>query len=119
MERQMNNRPKPFALVNSDAIEENERILESGSQQRKEQRENNKEEKIEQVYASDEIKPMTNTTPPVAQAVAKTTNGIVVDVPIDDYMALMQMKVMTRRTLKDLALQAIHEFVERNKVKFY
>ncbi len=28
-------------------------------------------------------------------------------------MALMQMKIMTRRTLKDLALQAIHEFVER------
>lgn len=119
MARQMNNRPKPFALVNSDAIEENERIFEAGRQHRKENRENNKEEKTEQVYASGDSKPTTNTTPPVAPAVAKTTNGIVVDVPIDDYMALMQMKVMTRRTLKDLALQAIHEFVERNKVKSY
>ena len=116
MAREMRRRVTPFCLDKSDAIDENERIFEAGRQQRQE---NNKEEKTEQVYASGDSKPTTNTTPPVAPAVAKTTNGIVVDVPIDDYMALMQMKVMTRRTLKDLALQAIHEFVERNKVKSY
>ena len=114
MAREMRGRVTPFGLAKSDAIDENERILEAGRQQRKENRENNKEEKTEQMSASGDSKPTTNTTHPVAQAVAKTTNGIVVDVPIDDYMALMQMKVMTRRTLKDLALQAIHEFVERN-----
>ena len=119
MARQMNNRPKPFALANSDAIEENERILESGSQQRKEQRENNKEENVEQEAVVGKNEPKTSTVLSVAHPAAKATNGIVVDVPIDDYMALMQMKVMTRRTLKDLALQAIHEFVERNKVKSY
>lgn len=45
----------------------------------------------------------------------KTENGIVVNVPMDDYMQLMMMKIQTGRTLKDLALQAIHEFVDRNK----
>lgn len=112
----MRRRVTPFCLDKSDAIDENERIFEAGRQQRQE---NNKEERTNLVPASDENKPTTNTTAPVAQPVAKATNGIVVDVPIDDYMALMQMKVMTRRTLKDLALQAIHEFVERNKVKSY
>lgn len=114
MAREMTKKTKRFSLEESDAIEENERILESGSQQRKENREN-KEEKTEQASVSGENKLTMNTTKPVAQPVAKATNGIVVDVPIDDYMGLMQMKIMTRRTLKDLALQAIHEFVERNK----
>ena len=45
----------------------------------------------------------------------KSENGIVVNVPMDDYMQLMMMKIQTGRTLKDLALQAIHEFVDRNK----
>ena len=45
----------------------------------------------------------------------KTENGIVVNVPMEDYMQLTMMKFQTGRTLKDLALQAIHEFVERNK----
>ena len=46
----------------------------------------------------------------------KTENGIVVNVPLDDYMQLMMLKIQTGRTLKDLALQAIHEFVEKNKM---
>lgn len=46
----------------------------------------------------------------------KTENGIVVNVPMDDYMQLMMLKIQTGRTLKDLALQAIHEFVVRNKM---
>lgn len=45
----------------------------------------------------------------------KTENGIVVNVSMEDYMQLTMMKFQTGRTLKDLALQAIHEFVERNK----
>lgn len=44
----------------------------------------------------------------------KTENGIVINVPMADYMQLTMMKIQTGRTLKDLALQAIHEFVERN-----
>ena len=45
----------------------------------------------------------------------KTENGIVVYVPMEDYIQLTMLKFQTGRTLKDLALQAIHEFVERNK----
>lgn len=116
MAREMKNKPKAFSLENSDAIEENERILEAGSQQRRENRE------AEQVATA-------STPAPVAQEPAhtdistnkfelsgkKTANGIVVNVPMEDYMQLTMMKFQTGRTLKDLALQAIHEFVERNK----
>lgn len=120
MAREMGKKTKRFSLENSDALDENERILESGSQQRKENRTNNKSGGAETTpVATPSVTPPTMTAsvvPAASQTARKTTNGIVVDVPIDDYMALMQMKVMTRRTLKDLALQAIHEFVERNKM---
>lgn len=61
-------------------------------------------------------------TPPVSnKALAaikdkNTTNGIVVNVPMEDYFQLMMMKKIEKKTLKELALQAIHEFVERNRV---
>jgi hypothetical protein len=57
-----------------------------------------------------------NTTNRFALNGVKTENGIVVNVPMDDYMQLMMLKIQTGRTLKDLALQAIHEFVDRNKM---
>ena len=116
MARDIVKKTKRFSLEESDAIEENERILEAGSKQRKENRENDKEKKAETTSAatpSMEVPAMAAHA--AIPSTRKSTNGIVVDVPIDDYMALMQMKIMTRRTLKDLALQAIHEFVERNK----
>ena len=43
MAREITKKTKRFSLEESDAIEENERILESGSQQRKENRENKEE----------------------------------------------------------------------------
>jgi hypothetical protein len=111
MVREIGKKIKRFSLEDSDALEENERILAMGSQLKKE---NDKESKAEPESVAISSTEAPTVTAPVVPA-KKTTNGIVVDVPIDDYMALMQMKVMTRRTLKDLALQAIHEFVERNK----
>lgn len=51
---------------------------------------------------------------PTTMKAKKTTNGIVIDVPMPEYIKLTMMKVQTGRTLKDLALQAIREFVERN-----
>ena len=116
MAREMKRRVTPFCLDKSDAIDENERIFEAGRQQRQE---NNKESGVEVAFAAPPLTEAPTTTVPVVPATPrpakKTTNGIVVDVPIDDYLALMQMKVLTRRTLKELALQAIHEYVERNK----
>lgn len=116
MARDMKKRVPLFGLENSNAIDENERILEAGRQQRKANREK-KESGVEttSVAAPPSMEVPATANPAAIPSARKTTNGIVVDVPIDDYMALMQMKIMTRRTLKDLALQAIHEFVERNK----
>lgn len=143
MAREMNKKVRPFRLENSDAIEENERILEAGSQQRQKNREAEQAEQVEQVEqansastestASEAATASTTSTAstpaPVTQEPEqidtpasrfdlqgkKTSNGIVVNVPMDDYMQLTMMKFQTGRTLKDLALQAIHEFVERNK----
>lgn len=98
MAKDITKKPR-FGMANSEALEEIERISETGRQQRKERKENEDGA----------------TKPSVERPANKKNNGIVVDVPMEDYMSLMQMKVMTRRSLKDLALQAIHEFVERNK----
>lgn len=62
-----------------------------------------------------------DTTPVTNKALAaikdkSTTNGIVVNVPMEDYFQLMMLKKIEKKTLKELALQAIHEFVERNRV---
>lgn len=119
MARNMNNKAKRFALEDSDAIEENERILEAGSQKRKENREAGQAATSTPTPAPTRIvqEPAHADTPSPAFAPngKKTANGIVVNVPMEDYMQLTMMKFQTGCTLKDLALQAIHEFVERNK----
>lgn len=46
----------------------------------------------------------------------KSSSGIVIDMPIEDYVQLTMLKIQTGCTLKELALKAIHEFVERNKI---
>lgn len=110
MAREMTIKTKRFKLEESDAIAENERILQAGIQQRKDNRAN-KDNRVEESFLPADIPAVSAP----GSSMAKKTNGIVVDVPIEDYLHLMQMKVVSRRTLKDLALQAIHEFVERNK----
>lgn len=55
--------------------------------------------------------------PAPAVKAKKTENGIVVYVPMTDYMQLSLLKIQTGRTLKDLVLQAVHEFVDRNRVE--
>lgn len=60
--------------------------------------------------------PQVVAVPPLQVVKAKKSkNGIVIDVPIEDYLALVSIKMTTGKTLKELALQAVHEFVERNK----
>lgn len=138
MAREMTKKTKRFSLEESDAIEENERILESGSQQRKENRENreNNKEKTDQVHASGESKPTISTnvpsTPIVEQSVStyssdimqnvrkpkgkKTENGITIYVPMEYYERIALMKMRTGVPIKDLALQAVIEFLDRNKM---
>ena len=135
MAREMTKKTKRFSLEESDAIEENERILESGSQQRKENREN-KKEKTDPVPASVESKPTISTnvpsTPIVEQSVStyssdimqnvrkpkgkKTENGITIYVPMEYYERIALMKMRTGIPIKDLALQAVIEFLDRNKM---
>lgn len=46
------------------------------------------------------------------------TKGIVIDMPVDIYRRLRDVKdYLPGETLKSLALRAVVEFVERNKVK--
>ena len=138
MAREMTKKTKRFSLEESDAIEENERILESGSQQRKENRENREKnkEKTDQVPASGENKPTISTnvpsTPIVEQSVStyssdimqnvrkpkgkKTENGITIYVPMEYYERIALMKMRTGVPIKDLALQAVIEFLDRNKM---
>lgn len=137
MAREMTKKTKRFSLEESDAIEENERILESGSQQRKENRENreNNKEKTDPVPASGESKPTISTnvpsTPILEQSVStyssdimqnvrkpkgkKTENGITIYVPMEYYERIALMKMRTGVPIKDLALQAVIEFLDRNK----
>ena len=135
MAREMTKKTKRFSLEESDAIEENERILESGSQQRKENREN-KKEKTDPVPASGESKPTISTNVPSTQIVEqsvstygsdimknvrkpkgkKTENGITIYVPMEYYERIALMKMRTGIPIKDLALQAVIEFLDRNKM---
>ena len=111
MAREVTNKPKRFRLQESDAIEENERILESGSQQRKENRENKEEteEHPATTYSSDMVM---NARKPKGK---KTENGITIYVPMEYYERIALMKMRTGVPIKDLALQAVMEFLDRNK----
>ncbi len=141
MAREMSKKTKRFSLEESDAIEENERILDAGSQQRKENRE--KKESGEEAASaapapsaetSTTDKPTpANTTSATDQPAAtsfsndiamnmrkpkgkKTENGITIYVPMKYYERIALMKMRTGVPIKDLALQAVIEFLDRNKM---
>ena len=153
-----------FSGYHSDAIDENERILEVGRQQRQENR-----EKKENGEAAPSVAPApssdapatapqtvstttpaagtsaTTTTTPTAETSATTTsvtdqpattsfsndmpmsmhkskskkteNGITIYVPMKYYERIALMKMRTGVPIKDLALQAVIEFLDRNKTR--
>lgn len=144
MAREMKKRVAHFGLENSDAIDENERILEAGRQQRKENRENKESREAAASAAtaptSDALgtdKPTASTTTEIPTNVAnqpattsfsnnvvmnmrkpkgkKTENGITIYVPMKYYERIALMKMRTGVPIKDLALQAVIEFLDRNK----
>lgn len=151
MAREMSKKTKRFSLEESDAIEENERILDAGIQQRKENRE--KKESGEEVVSAtpapsaetsaidkptasattSEPPTPTNTTSATDQPATtsfsndiamnmrkpkgkKTENGITIYVPMEYYERIALMKMRTGVPIKDLALQAVIEFLDRNKM---
>lgn len=143
---------RPFSVFRSDAIDENERILEAGRQQRQENR-----EKKESGEAAPSAAPASSaeapaaetktasTTTPAAETSATTTsvtdqpantsfsddmtmsmrkskskkteNGITIYVPMKYYERIALMKMRTGVPIKDLALQAVIEFLDRNKTR--
>ncbi len=147
MAREMTKKTKRFSLEESDAIEENERILESGSQQRKEKRENKESRAAaasaapvlsSDTPATDEPAASTTTETEIPTNVSnqpattsfsndiavnmrkpkgkKTENGITIYVPMEYYERIALMKMRTGVPIKDLALQAVIEFLDRNKM---
>jgi hypothetical protein len=150
MAREMTKKTRRFSLEESDAIEENERILESGSQQRKENRENKgrgeaaasaatapssdtpaTDEPTASTTSETETSTTTTsvadqpTTTSFSNGVAmnmrkpkgkKTENGITIYVPMEYYERIALMKMRTGVPIKDLALQAVIEFLDRNKM---
>ena len=146
MAREMEYKPTRFGLKKSDAIEENDRIIEAGRQQRKENR-----EKRESGEAAASVPTMPSSDTPgtdnptnsittetempanVANQPAntsfsndvavnmrkqkgkKTENGITIYVPMEYYERIALMKMRTGVPIKDLALQAVIEFLDRNK----
>ena len=137
MAREMKKRVAHFGLDHSKAIDENERILEAGRQQRQENREK-KESREETMNADATAETSTtevlNPTIPVTEQPAtpsfsndiamnirkpkgkKTENGITIYVPMEYYERIALMKMRTGVPIKDLALQAVIEFLDRNKM---
>ena len=136
MAREMKKRVTHFGLEQSKAIDENERILEAGRQQRQENREK-KESGGETMNADATVETSTtevlNTAIPVTEQPVtpsfsndiamnirkpkgkKTENGITIYVPMEYYERIALMKMRTGVPIKDLALQAVIEFLDRNK----
>lgn len=143
---------RPFSVFRSDAIDENERILAAGRQQRQENREKkeNGEAASSAVTASSAEAPAVETetaaiTTPAAETSVTTTsvtdqpattsfnndmtmsmrkskskkteNGITIYVPMKYYERIALMKMRTGVPIKDLALQAVIEFLDRNKTR--
>jgi len=45
----------------------------------------------------------------------KTQNGITIYVPMDYYMQILRLKMETGTPIKDIALQAVIEYLDRHK----
>ena len=146
MARKMDYRPTRFGLEKSDAIEENDRIIEAGRKQRQENREKRESGEAaasvptatpsdapgidtQIASATTEVEIPTNVgnqpaTTSFSNDIAvnmrkqkgkKTENGITIYVPMEYYERIVMMKMRTGMPIKDLALQAVIEFLDRNK----
>ena len=146
MAREMEYKPTRFGLKKSDAIEENDRIIEAGRQQRRENRENKESMEAASSAANAPSSDTPGTDNPAASTTTdteipanvanqpantsfsndiavnmrkqkgkKTENGITIYVPMEYYERIVMMKMRTGLPIKDLALQAVIEFLDRNK----
>lgn len=143
MARQAQNKIKKFdGLEDSPAIQGIEKIYEANKeahQKRTSEAVENQQsipaatesEPMQQVEASVE-QPVVVPVPPVASPVPvahtapvvppmspktgkKTQNGITIYVPMDYYMQILRLKMETGTPIKDIALQAVIEYLDRHK----
>lgn len=134
MARQVkNNSVNKFkGLEDSPAIQGIEKIYEANEEARqKRAAEAMEKQQSEQAAAENEPQPQAAATsaPSVAPAVLtapvseptarktgkKTQNGITIYVPMEYYMQIFQMKMETGTPIKDIALQAVIEYLDRHK----
>lgn len=135
MARQMTKKFKKFELDNAPIIEENERILangNSGSQQvdgetkhpadvvKQEEPEahpapTTPQAPVASVAQQASVAPQAPAMQPTTNKPGKTQNGITIYVPIEYYMEMYRMKVQTGKPIKDIALQAVIEYVDRHR----
>lgn len=125
-------------LEDSPAIQGIEKIYEANEEARqkraaeameKQQSEQAAAENEPQPQATAPSAPSTSPAPAVAPAVLtapvseptarktgkKTQNGITIYVPMEYYMQILQMKMETGTPIKDIALQAVIEYLDRHK----
>lgn len=125
-------------LEDSPAIQGIEKIYEANEEARKKRAaEAMEKQQSEQAAAENEPQPQatapsapsTSPAPAVAPAVLtapvseptarktgkKTQNGITIYVPMEYYMQILQMKMETGTPIKDIALQAVIEYLDRHK----
>ena len=119
-------------LEDSPAIQGIEKIYEANEEARQ-KRAAEAMEKQQSEQAGAESEPQPHPTAPSAPSVApavltapvseptarktgkKTQNGITIYVPMEYYMQILQMKMETGTPIKDIALQAVIEYLDRHK----
>ena len=119
-------------LEDSPAIKGIEKIYEANEEARqKRAAEAMEKQQSEQAAAESEPQPQAAApsapsvapavlTAPVSEPTArktgkKTQNGITIYVPMEYYMQILQMKMETGTPIKDIALQAVIEYLDRHK----
>lgn len=127
-----NNVNKFKGLEDSPAIQGIEKIYEANEEARqKRAAEAMEKQQSEQAAAESEPQPQAAApsapsvapavlTAPVSEPTArktgkKTQNGITIYVPMEYYMQILQMKMETGTPIKDIALQAVIEYLDRHK----
>ena len=63
----------------------------------------------------EQVETVETTFAPTKVTGKKTQNGITIYVPMEYYMQILQMKVETGTPIKDIALNAVIEYLDRHK----
>lgn len=136
MVRQAKNNVNKFkGLEDSPAIQGIEKIYEANEEARQKraaealEKQQGKQQGEQAIIESEQQPQVTAPSAPDAPAPAapisepasmrkagkKTQNGITIYVPMEYYMQILQMKMETGVPIKDIALQAVIEYLDRHK----